>query len=147
MIVTKGKFVVVAVLVFMGLTLGTANSSGESNLLDIQGSTPDIVFTPGTAFNITLKITNTHEYRNIAFDRVTLMYVNKDLSFSGPIEGTISGMTLQPGQFIKRTVSFIVDTTQPSGTIIPIMINLFKVRLSTDNESYRGSVVVGAKVQ
>ncbi len=144
MTVIRGKFVVVAVLVFMGLTLCAGNSLAEDNILNVQGTCPDIL--SGAAFNISLKITNNTDH-TIYFDRVALMYVNPDMSFSGPVESSISAKYVTPGATVKRDVSFTVETTQPSGTIIPIMINLFNGSLSTDNNSLRGTVVVGAKLQ
>lgn len=145
MTVTRGKLVVAAVLAFLGLSLGAGYSlAGVYKLLTIRGDCPEI--TSETPFNISLRIKNDHDNVSIRFERVTIAYINPDGTFSGPVEGTITPVTLGPGIATNRTVSFTVTTSQPTGSVIPLMVSLFENRLCTDPSSFRGTVMVGAKV-
>ena len=147
MTVTKGKLVVAAVLAFLGLTLCAGYSLAAPNkILTIKGSCPDI--TSGQPFLITLVITNDNDAVNIAYDRVTIAYFGQDLTVKASVEGVIAPMTVKKGGgTTTQTVSFTVVTDAPTGTIIPLMVTLFKTRLSTDPDSFRGMVIVGAKVK
>jgi hypothetical protein len=143
MTVNRRKLVVAVVLAFLGLTLCAGYSLGEDTL-SVYGTVTGTI-TSGTAFSIWLNITNKHQ-DPIKFDRVTLTYFNPDMTFSAPVEGVISGTTLSPGQNITRYVSCTVVTSQPPGTIVPILVSLFEKRLSVDPVNYRGGVLLGAKV-
>ena len=146
MTVKKRKLVVVVVLAFLGLTLYAGYSLAQPmpKALSVWGTVTGVI-TSGTSFSIYLKITN-NTNEPVKFDRVTITYANPDMSFSGPVEGVISGTTLSPDQSVARYVACTVTTSQPTGTIIPILVSLFETRLSVDPVSYRGGVLVGAKV-
>ena len=121
-----------AVMVFMvtfSLLFLAAGQAQADNSLKIQVICPATV-TPEIPFNLTIKAYN-FTSSSITFNRVVVAYANPDLTIRGPY--VVSSATTTVPKRISESeptlktfsVPLKIMTTQPSGTLVPILVTLW----------------------
>lgn len=144
MSLSRGKISIMLMTAIFVLHFIAGHTLAAPNILHINITTP--LITSGTPAKIRITVTNTCE-DPVAFDRATIAYVNPNLTFSGPYEVKWPEKLLLPGGKVTVIANITINTSQPSGTLVPLSLSLFYKTLSTgDPNSFRGTTMGAAKV-
>jgi hypothetical protein len=123
---------IVAVLMVLSL-LFLAATAVNADDLKLQVLFPGTV-TPGVQFNITIKAYNFSD-KEISFNRVVVGYANPDMTIKGPYVSSTTErkvpITTDPNQPYIFTVPFKILTTQPTGTLVPMLVTLWYNQYTT----------------
>lgn len=133
---------VFALVMMITLLFCAVPSVIAGNGLDAQIVCPPI--TSGVSFNLSLWIYNKHN-KPITFNKIAVAYVNPDMTVKGPYEVSTTSYTVPANNYINVPVPFIIQTTQPSGSLVPVFVTFWFNNYTGGYD--RGGGMMAAKVK
>lgn len=94
-------------------------------------------FVSGLTTNITVTAINEGSV-SLTFNKVAIAYINPDLTVKGPYVKAIS-RTVAPHSSTTFTVPIVITSTQPAGTLVPVIVTLWQNYITKGYERGAGA--------
>jgi hypothetical protein len=146
---SKGMILLFVVLLVSGTLFLSTNSSMAAEKPSVKLVFPALNVKSGVAYSPVITAYNYNSFP-VTFNRVALAYMHPDLLIKGPYEVSRTSRTVpaatgpnNPGS-LPFSIPLTITSTQPSGTLVPVVISLWLNKYDPDGA--RGVGATGAKL-